>query len=286
MSEAATLPGPKQLNSLADVAARHVGGGIESPADVSDVRIEKSPADLSDVRIASGVTEVDGKPMMRDAKGRFVPLGLVKPVDRLMDDTVRRMVAFARDLSERIARFRGHCFDDLGAFQALIAEKYEASVGGEKGNVTLTSFDGCQKVQFQVSDWLGFGPEMQAAKALVDACLAEWTAEGRDEIRAIVTRAFNVDQEGIINRAAVFMLLRVDIADERWRRAMDAIHESIRVFGSSTYIRFYERDHPRAKWRAVTIDLAASSASAGDGSHAGTSAGDGSHAGTASGGGT
>jgi hypothetical protein len=223
-----------------------------------DSMFQPTADELNAAAIATaGVREIDGKSYMANAKGALVPLALVKPIDRLMDDTVRRMIAFATDLSLQIARFRGHCFDDLGAFQALIAEKYGASVGGEKGNVIITSFDGTMKVQFQVSDRIEFGPELQAAKKLIDACLAEWSAGSNDNIRAIVNRAFSVDQEGKINRAEIFMLLRVEIADERWQQAMHAIHESIRVIGSKTYIRFYSRPAPDSKWIGITIDLAA-----------------------------
>jgi hypothetical protein len=214
-------------------------------------------ADRVAATIAAGVVEIDGRKMMRDAKGRYVPVDLVKPVDRLQDELVRRMIAFAEDLSDQIARFKGHCFDDLGGFQALIDQEYGAKAGGTKGNVTITSFDGTMKVQFQVSDLLDFGPELQAAKRLVDECLAEWAAGSRDEVRLLVTRAFQVDKEGRINRAEIFMLLRAEIEDERWKRAMAAIHDSIRVIGSKTYIRFYQRPSPDARWEAVTIDLAA-----------------------------
>jgi hypothetical protein len=205
------------------------------------------------------VTEIGGKRVMQDSKGRYVPIGLVKPTDKLQDELVRKIMGFAIDLSDQIARFRGHCFDDVGSFQALLAQEYHASVGGPKGNITLTSYDGTLKVQVQVADLIDFGPELQAAKAVVDECLNEWTAGSRDEVRAIVQRAFNVDKEGKINRAELFMLLRVEIDDARWKRAMDALRESIRVIGSKTYIRFYRRASADARWEAVTIDLASAS---------------------------
>lgn len=212
-----------------------------------------------EAEIPPGAVMVHGAPYMRDARGALVPIGLVKPVDKLMDELVRKMLTFAGSLSDQIARFRGHCFDDVGSFQALIAQEYGAEVGGRKGNITLTSFDGTQKVQIQVADLLEFGPELQAAKKLVDACLTEWSEGSGDELRAIVNRAFNVDKEGKINRAELFTLLRVDISDERWQRAMEAIRESIRVIGSKVYIRFYRRPDANAQWQAVTIDLAAAS---------------------------
>lgn len=201
--------------------------------------------------------DVAGTPYLRDAKGSLVPLVSVKAADLLMDETVRNILSDARDLSATIAEFKGDVFGSVSALQALIAQNYGAPLGGKKGNITLTSFDGCQKVKVQVADLLEFGPELQAAKALIDECLTEWASGGAAELRALVNRVFQVDKEGKINRAELFMLLRVEIADERWICAMDAIRDSIRVIGSRTYVRFYERDAPDAAWRAVTIDLAA-----------------------------
>jgi hypothetical protein len=204
----------------------------------------------------TGVTLVNGKNYMSDAKGNLVPLENVRPTDTLQDEMVRRILRFARELSAQIARFKGHTFDDIGAFEALLAQEYGASVGGAKGNKTLMTFDGRLKVQVQVADFIDFGPELQIAKSLVDECLREWTEDSRSEIRAIVTRAFNVDKAGQINRSEIFALLRHDIEDERWQRAMQAIRDAMRIVGSKIYVRCYERDRPEDNWRAVTIDLA------------------------------
>lgn len=203
-----------------------------------------------------GVVDVGGRPYMRDARGGLTPLEAVKAEHKLEDEMVRKIVGYARDLSAQIARFKSHTFDDLGSFEALLAQEYGAARGGAKGNKTFLSFDGCLKVQVQVADYIDFGPQLQIAKGLVDECLNEWSAEARPEIRAIVTRAFNTDKAGQINRSEIFMLLRLEIEDARWRRAMDAIRDAMRVVGSKTYVRVYERDAPDAQWRAISIDLA------------------------------
>lgn len=205
----------------------------------------------------AGTVTVNGKTYMPDAKGALVPIEMVRPSDKLADQTVRKIMGYAEDLSARIARFRGHTFDDVAALVDLVAEQYGAKLGGKKGNLTISSFDGCQKVTVQVQDLISFGPELQAAKALVDECIEGWSEGARDEIRALVNHAFDVDKEGQINRAALFQLRRVKIDDERWHRAMDAVADAIRVIGSKTYVRFYKRDNPTAAWQPVTIDLAA-----------------------------
>lgn len=204
----------------------------------------------------NGVFQVNGRPHMNDAQGRIVPVETIKAAHKLEDETVRKIIGFARDLSAQIGRFRGHTMTDLGEFDALLEQEYGARKGGKKGNRTYQSFDGLMKVQVQISEFVDFGPQLQVAKTLIDECLNEWAADSGPEIRAIVTRAFNTDKEGQINRSEIFMLLRLDISDERWKRAMDAIREAMRVTGSKEYVRFYERKSIEDGWKAVTIDLA------------------------------
>ena len=109
----------------------------------------------------------------------------------------------------------------------------------------------------QVSESILFGPELQVAKGLVDECLIEWSADSGPQLRAIVTRAFDVDNQGQVNRNALLSLLRYEIDDERWRRAMRAVRDSMRPVGSKRYIRMYERPDAKAAWKAISINVAA-----------------------------
>ncbi|MBZ9678921.1 DUF3164 family protein [Mesorhizobium sp. ES1-1] len=204
----------------------------------------------------TGAVIVGGKTYMPDAKGNLVPVEAIKAADKLEDETVRKIMGYATELSAQIGRFKEHTFDDLSAFEALLAQEYGATKGGAKGNKTFMTFDGLKKVTVQVADLIDFGSQLQIAKSLIDECLTEWSAESRTEIRSIISRAFNVEKQGQINRTDIFLLLRLDIDDERWQRAMDAIRAAMRVIGSKTYVRCYERDSQNAEWRAVTIDLA------------------------------
>lgn len=207
------------------------------------------------------VVEISGRLFMVDAKGRHVPVDLVKPTDKLEDQLVRGLMNHAGELSNQVARFKGHCFEDIAAFLDLLAEKYQVtSKGGQKGNMTFTSFDGCMKVQVAIADQIGFGPELQIAKSLIDECIEEWSSDARSEIRALVDHAFEPRQEGKVNREALFSLRRVEIGDERWQRAMQAINDAIRVQGSKAYIRFYRREKPTEAWENVTVDLASARA--------------------------
>lgn len=206
--------------------------------------------------IPTGYHDINGKTYMGDGKGGYQPIEHISAQDLLQDETVRKILGYGIELSDQIARFKEHTFDDLGAFEAVLAQEYDTTIGGKKGNKTLQTVDGLFKVQVQVSDHIDFGPELQIAKSLVDECLIEWSADARSEIRAIVADAFNTDKAGQINRSQIFMLLRREISDPRWIKAMQAIRDAMRVVGSKTYVRCYKRETFDAPWEAVTIDLA------------------------------
>lgn len=205
----------------------------------------------------AGIVEAGGHKHLRDAKGRLIPLGMIKPQRLLEDEMVRKVFRFALDLSAQVSRFKGHTFADLNAFQSLLEQHYGAKQGGEKGNVTFSTFDDTMRIEIKIADILTFGAELQVAKKLVDECLVEWGADSHEALRALVNRVFSVEKEGQINRGEIFSLLAMEVEDARWQRAMGAIRDSIHVTGTKAYLRFRMRPDPQASWSTVAIDLAA-----------------------------
>lgn len=194
---------------------------------------------------------------MENALGHLVPIEMIKPIDLERDKLVKDLVKAARTLNLNIAKFKADAFGDIAAFVQLSAEQYGAAIGGTKGNVTLMSFDGRFKVQRAVSETLAFDERLQAAKALIDACIHEWAKGSLPEIKALVNDAFQVDKQGSINTGRVLGLRRMDIDDERWQRAMQAISEAVQVVGSKSYVRVYERVGDSDHYVPIPLDVAA-----------------------------
>lgn len=192
----------------------------------------------------------------QDAKGRLVPLATIKPIDLARDQLVQEIVAKAKALNAALASFKSSVFADIGAFVELSVERYDTRLGGAKGNVTLVSFDGRFKVLRAIADTLTFDEGLQAAKALIDECVHEWTEGARSEIRALINDAFNVDKEGKISTGRILSLRRLDIQDEKWQRAMSALSDSVRVQCSRSYIRVYERVGDTDQYQAIPLDIA------------------------------
>lgn len=207
--------------------------------------------------IPDGAREIAGAFYMTDQKGSLVPVETIKAQDLLMDEMVRGLITKAKAIAEALANFKSASFAQMAAFNSLLAQQYNAGRGGKKGNVTFVTFDGLMKVSVAVADNIVFGPELQIAKTIIDECLVEWAAGGREELRTIVMRAFNVDKQGQINRSEMFGLLQLEFEDERWQRAMQAIRDSMRVSGTKEYVRFYSRPAPDAEWKPISLDIAA-----------------------------
>jgi hypothetical protein len=191
-----------------------------------------------------------------NAAGHLVPITQIKQIDRERDALVGELAAAARALNGTLRNFRNRAHGDIQAFAELSAEKYGARLGGKKGNLTLMSFDGRYKIQRAISDQLVFDERLQAAKALVDECLKEWAAGSRQEIVTLINDAFQVDRAGKIDTARVLRLRNLDIADERWKKAMEAISDSLQVATSRSYIRVYERIGNTDSYQPINLDLA------------------------------
>lgn len=193
-----------------------------------------------------------------DAAGNRIRLANISEIDQVKEDVTRRLVAGAKSLQGAMVTFKRVAMEEVMAAKSLVFEKYEVTLGGKKGNITLKSFDGTQEVQVAVAEQISFGPELQAAKALIDECIEDWAEGANDNIRTLVEDAFQVNRAGRIDTGRVFGLRRLAMKDRdgnpdaRWSRAMDAIADAVRVDGTVTYVRFYDR----AAGGAVSLDFA------------------------------
>jgi hypothetical protein len=189
-----------------------------------------------------GAIDINGAQYLRNGRGDLVPLANIKPGDLLMDDMVRKAIIYAEDLSAELARFQFHNYADIAAFDALLDQEYGVTAKtSTKGNRTFTSFDGSYQVKVCVQDQISFGPELQSAKKLLDEMIIE-RAEGSDPLLvALVTQAFKTDKEGKIDTGAILALRRLEIDDPRWENITRAIDDSVQVFGSKSYLRFYRK---------------------------------------------
>ena len=197
------------------------------------------------------------KGYMRNASGHLVPKEQVREQDLLRDQVARALVAEAIDLSARLAAFKARALSDVADLVRITGERYDVTLGGKKGNVTVATYDGQFKVIRSVAERIAFTEEIEAAKELINRCIQRWSEGANANIRALVDRAFRTDSKGQIKTSAVLELLRLEITDDEWSRAMAAIKDSIQTSGTATYVRVYQRVGDSEAYAAVPLDLAA-----------------------------
>lgn len=193
---------------------------------------------------------------MTNASGHLVPTDKVKPEDKIENDLVNEIYDEAINANKVLENLKAKAFEDVGIYLSLLSEKYGVLKGGKKGNLTLTSYDGLTRVQISVADKLEFGAQLQVAKQLIDECIHDWADGSNNNMRALIEHAFRVDKTGQINVQNILGLRRLDITDQKWKTAMDAITDSIRVSATKRYVRIHKRPSIGDKWEPVSLDIA------------------------------
>lgn len=195
------------------------------------------------------------KEFMKNSKGGYDPIATIKPIDLARNDLVNDIVSKSQAMSKQIADMKQGFFQDINAFLELSSEKYGVKLGGKKGNVQLVSYDGEYKVLLAVNETIQFDERLQVAKQLIDECIADWAQGARVELRALVNDAFYVGKSGKLNTNRILGLRRLDIFDEKWKKAMDAISESVMTVDSKEYIRIYKRND-KGEYDLINLDIA------------------------------
>jgi hypothetical protein len=193
---------------------------------------------------------------MKNAAGHLVPMEQIREQDLLRDEVVRQLARRAEEIAAELAAFKSRALSDVADLVRIAGEKYGASLGGKKGNVSLMSFDGRYKITRSVAERIVFTEELEAAKSLIDDCITRWSNGANPNIRALVDRAFRTDNKGQIKTAAVLELLRLEIDDAEWKNAMLAIRDSIQTTGTAIYVRVYRRVGDSDQYEPIPLDLA------------------------------
>jgi len=191
----------------------------------------------------------------KNSVGHLVPVEKIEAIDLLRDELVKKLVTKSELLNTQLKEFRILALKEIAEFIELSADQYGINIGGKKGNVSLSSFDGVFTIKRSVNENISFDERLQVAKELVDDCIHRWSQGSNDNIKALVEHAFQTDKEGNISVTRILGLRKLDIKDDVWREAMEAIADSLTITGSKTYLRVYKRNEDESS-ELISLDLA------------------------------
>lgn len=175
---------------------------------------------------------------MQDPQGRLVPISMIDTIDIERDRTVTEIFEDTKKIREQVNRFKERTNNRLNQFLTKSFRQHNVKFGGTKGNLTLTSYSGKYKIIKAINDYIDFNEKLQVAKQL---------------IKVLVNDAFYVDKKGKINTNRILGLRRLNIKDGKWKKAMQAISDSIQIIDSKSYIRVYERME-NGQYKYINLD--------------------------------
>jgi hypothetical protein len=193
---------------------------------------------------------------MKNSRGDLVLIENIKPIDLLKDQAAIALTKQAIDIHTALVKFKRMALDDIQELIKTAAEKYDLKLGGDKGNITITSFDGRYKIQRTFADQISFGLELEAAKELFLRYLDEVTAGTDGEIRALIDGAFRTTNNGSLRTADLLRLLKYDIKHPDWVQACEALKDSISVDGKTVYVRVSERINDSDRYIGIPLGIA------------------------------
>ena len=194
---------------------------------------------------------------IEDSQERLVPLRRVRQADLERDRLVRELAGEAEAIHERLAAFRSAAMDQIDAFIERAGREYDISMVGEKGNVTLSSYDGRIRIQVNVTEYVEFDERLQVARKLIERCVNRWGRHASTKLRTLVKDALQVDTKGRLSTRRLLALRKHEMdGDEEWGRAMQAIADSVRIGRTKRYVRVQKRKED-GRYETVTLSISA-----------------------------
>lgn len=194
-----------------------------------------------------------------NAQGGYTPIDRIKPLDLLRDELINTIIQNVLVMNEQLRELKENSLDEIATFLELSAAEHGVKLGGRKGNVLLTSYNGKYRIQRTKHDFMTFDEQLLIAKELITECLNDWS--GRPGVPrgliVIAEKAFRRNSAGDISVSRVMDLRSHDIDDDRWKKAMKIITDSIQVQSTATYLRIYERVGDSDNYKHIPLDFAA-----------------------------
>jgi len=194
---------------------------------------------------------------VKNAVGHLVPEHQVREHDKLRDSVARDLSTLALHINKALTQFKAKALADIDDLIAISSARYGVTIGGKKGNASITTYDGQFKIERAMAERITFTEEILAAKELIDQCIRKWSEGANSHLRVLVDRAFRANRQGQIKTGDVLSLLRVEIDDPDWKRAMEALKDSIQVNGTAVYIRVYQRIGQTEQYQPINLNIAA-----------------------------
>lgn len=196
---------------------------------------------------------IGDKTYYEEEDGSLTPEGVMKPQRVLEDDFVRTVALGALAVNGSLSRYKKMTLSEGYGLLGVLGQDYGDARVNAGTRVTFHTVRRDWRVEIASADRIAFGPTIVVAQSLLN----EWVQaeEGSEVLKAAITSAFGLDDQGRLRVSEVLRLRRYKIDHPKWRAAMEAIADAMVVTGAREYVRIYQRQ-PDGSYRQIPLDLA------------------------------
>lgn len=191
---------------------------------------------------------------MTDSMGNQIPLKYVSAYDKARDRVTRRILARfekARANLETVVSDSIKDLDDLSKLKDSL---------GEKGNFSARSFDGLIQVAIRQQYNIRLDERVIHARELmmeyVNSVLDRVDGVDVSALRLLVTEAFKVNSQGFLSAGRVLALMRMEVADAKWREAKMILQAALKPEKGKQYLICEKRKTTQGDFKAIRLDIA------------------------------
>jgi hypothetical protein len=193
---------------------------------------------------------------MLDAAGQAVPVGYVKPYDKLRDKVARRILVQWLRVEALIQALHKQMRNEVGLVEQAAASGRKGTVAlGKKGNFQFQSFDGLIAVSRSARYELRFDERLRVAQSIIEEIIREKTETVDADIIELLRGVFRPTSDGLLSQARVMGLFRLKISHHRWKEAMDLIRESIEARRGKTLYSVRIKKTRESDWQSIELDI-------------------------------
>ncbi len=191
---------------------------------------------------------------MTDSMGNKIPLKYVSAYDKARDKATRKILARfekARAMLEQVVLESIKDLDELAKLKESL---------GEKGNFSARSFDGLIQVSIRQQYNIRLDERVVKARELmldyINSVLDRVGGADISALRLLVMEAFKANSQGYLSTGRVLSLMRMEVADDKWREAKLILQEALKPEKGKQYLICEKRQSAQRDFRAIRLDIA------------------------------
>jgi hypothetical protein len=178
--------------------------------------------------------------------------------EKRRNDLVITQSQVAIRLRDMLKEFKTRAFEELAIFYNEMQQYGDVKKEG-KGNFQLVDEESRFKILFASQVRSGFDERAELAESKLKAFL-ETTVKKRDlglhDLIMSLLERNSVSGDFDIRLLGRLMEMEDKFDDPNWNEAIRLFKESYQEQGTSTYVRFYERDSENQGWKLINLNMA------------------------------